>query len=264
MAFSSVSEATIRVQIVSGINIPIRFESLQAIEELNKQINGPQQRQLAGRDAPQFGRGPVDNRGPYPQRDDYDRDRYSRDPRNQRDPIDQRDPRDFRDSRDPRDFTNSRLDRPQSRGYPNDQAYDDYDRRGARTDLDRSYPSRGNQFSRYDRDIRTQFDATNQRDRFRLGDRDRPVYSGYGTVENPYNNTRGFGAADRFNLGGYDGNALGQRVDNRRPDLLGAVGKAKLELTGIKDLIQGSVFVEVRFASDRPGAQMSQIKRTRE
>ena len=95
--------------------------------------------------------------------------------------------------------------------------------------------------------------------------RNYPDYSGYGSVVDPYRNTfqsRGLGGS-QFNPGGYNQSQYGP-PNNRRPDQMGAVEKAKLELTGIYKSIKGSTFVEVRYSSDRPGNEISQVKRSRE
>ena len=142
------------------------------------------------------------------------------------------------------------------------------DNRGPRTQFDRSY----------DRQNDGEYGGSNlnlsQNLPPGLGqNRNYPEYSGYGSVVDPYRNTfqsRGLGGfqfnpgGSQFNPGGYNQSQYGP-PNNRRPErIMGAVEKAKLEFTGINKSIKGSTFVEVRYSSDRPSNEISQVKRTRE
>lgn len=95
-----------------------------------------------------------------------------------------------------------------------------------------------------------------------FADRNAPPYSGYGTVANPYGT---LGGNPLLGLtAGYTGNQLAAPESFARPQDMGVLTKAKMELTGINKLVQGAVFIEVRYVSNRPGNENPQIKRTRE
>lgn len=228
VAISHCSEATLKVQIISGINIPVRSESIQAIEILNKQINAND----LNRNKPnQFGaqnRFPNQVGGPGAPpgfgRDSTGRDQYGRD-------------------------STGRYPRDDGRGPPG--AIDPYSGRPLTGDYNRT------------RDNRL---PGNDPYGGRFGGRDIPGYSGYGTVTNPYGGTlRGSNLGQSYGGGQLaPPDAFRRTQGQQRPQQLGALEKAQLELTGINKLIQGSVFIEVRLVSSRRSLEPSQVRRTRE
>ena len=218
ISISQCPEATLRVQIISGINIPVRTESIKSVENFSKFLkesefnpNAPNRNNLRPGQNPQFPQGAGG--GQYP------------------------------------------PGPPGAGGYPqdlrNNQPYGN-DPRGPRTDYggnyNRPFDNSGGNYGNNQR-----FGGTDPYSR-NFQDRNLPQYSGYGVVENPYGaNRSGYGT--QFN----PQNALGQQ-----PADMGALQKAKMELTGINNLIQGSVFIEVRLVSSRRPSEPPQIKRTRE
>ena len=253
VSIASVSEAIIKVHIVSGINIPIRSESLQAIEKLNQQFSGK------GNNMPGF-------RQDNPGQSDYGRNQY---------PYPQNN-----NMRDPYNRNSDQYDRTLGRPrgpYPDDSSNYGYPPRGAATDYrgGRDFRETGrDQFGRNEGDMRDGY-TTGYQDRLRndrLGasqmypgglDRGAPQYSGYGTVSNPYGTMGGRGPLSAFGANLRGDQAQGFR--NQMPgDNMSLINRTKMELTGITKLIKGSIFIEVRLSNERTGEDTVQIKRTRE
>lgn len=245
VSIASVSQATIKVHIISGINIPIRSESLQAIEILNQQINNQNNSGMPPRG------GMMPNRLPGPGQD------YGRDPR-------------FPPNNLPYNpYDRDRFDRTGRRSggqYP-----DNYlgvpPGRGAATDF------RGtgrDQLSGYDRGYGASLN-TGYQDRFgptqslqpALMERNPPNYSGYGVVANPYGTIAGRGPLSGLGATLRGNPNQAQRNFGGNQDM-SYLQQTQMELTGLSRLIQGSVFIEVRLTSERTGDDFIQVKRTRE
>ena len=251
VSIASVNEAIIKVHIVSGINIPVRTESLAAIELLNQQISGK-----AGNFPNQRGPGQNDYGRNQPQ---YPPGNYPRDPYDRGDRFDRS------------------MGRPRG-PYPDDSLNQGYPPRGAATDYrgGRDFRDTGrDQFGRYDRDMRDGYTTGYNQDRFRNDrfgssqmypggmDRGAPPYSGYGTVTNPYGTMGGRGPLSAFGAGLRGDQTMGQRNLPGVQDM-SLMNRTKMELTGMSKLMKGSVFIEVRLSGERTGEDTMQIKRTRE
>jgi hypothetical protein len=251
VAISHCSEAALKVQIISGINIPVRSESIQAIEILNKQINANDPNKNRGGN--QFG---AQNKYPgAPNQYPGAPNQYPGAP-NQYPGA-------------PNQYPGAPNQYPGAQGSIGRDQYgrDSYggNARGGQGTLD---PYGGRPLTGDNRNRDARF-ATTDPYSGKFGGRDAPAYSGYGTVNNPYGGTlrgstlnQGYGGGQLAPPGIFGGQ---QRQNlNQKQQQMGALEKAQMELTGINKLIQGSVFIEVRLVSSRRSMEPPQIKKTRE